>query len=403
SAIATPPMIRAPTSQRFDRPRAHHAHRPHAGMYAATTWSPSSSSDRPGLTGTPADRSRGPHGTSSPPPGGAHVRGGAGHAVVSPDRAGSGRGAHRGPCRRRRHTAVPWTGSQTVPAWPHPVAPVHATGPSFSPGGHTDRARRSNRARATSTGSAPAPDASPAVPATNRSAPPSAPTRHQPLGARIDGRAANPTTSGRSPWAGGPAWRPIAQPTPSRRRPTTRRTTGTLVVASGPISDPDWKRRAVARLLDAVPGRVRPVGRLEKPLPRLRWGRNVGTDAHPTPGPPRDDRRRPARPPTRPAGGGLPRGRAHRSGPSRRDGGRRGRLPQRVEHHVQHRDRPRLVQRGVAVAALGRLHAGRAAGAALAVGDRGAGGGEPPTEDRVTALGEARAARVAVVHEHGRP
>ena len=73
-----------------------------------------------------------------------------------------------------------------------------------------------------------------------------------------------------------------------------------------------------------------------------------------------------------------------------------------LEHHVEHRHRAGLVEWGVAVAALGRLHARRAAGPALAVDDRRAGGRQPGHEHGMAALGEPCAARVAVVDEDGR-
>ena len=63
----------------------------------------------------------------------------------------------------------------------------------------------------------------------------------------------------------------------------------------------------------------------------------------------------------------------------------------------QQLDRPRLVQRVVAVAALGRLDAGRAAAFARTGGDRGEGGREPWTGPLVAAFGEARPARVRSV------
>ncbi|RSS41670.1 hypothetical protein EF902_22415 [Streptomyces sp. WAC05858] len=72
------------------------------------------------------------------------------------------------------------------------------------------------------------------------------------------------------------------------------------------------------------------------------------------------------------------------------------------EQGGQQADGGLLVQRVVAVAALGRLDAGRASRLALAGGDRLAGGGQPAGGGVEGALGEARATRMPVVHEDGR-
>ncbi|ASR00274.1 hypothetical protein CGL27_22810 [Streptomyces sp. 11-1-2] len=72
------------------------------------------------------------------------------------------------------------------------------------------------------------------------------------------------------------------------------------------------------------------------------------------------------------------------------------------EQSRQEADGGLLVQRVVAVAALGRLDAGRASRLALAGGDRLAGGRQPAGGRVEGALGEARATRMPVVHEDGR-
>src|SRR6185295_483583 len=108
----------------------------------------------------------------------------------------------------------------------------------------------------------------------------------------------------------------------------------------------------------------------------------------PEPASPRTAAAVPLAPPTGRAGGGLP----------------LADLPaDRAQHQVQHAHGTRLVQRHVAVAALGRLHARRAARLAFASRDRRAGGPEPAWEHLVTALGEACAAGVPVMDENGRP
>jgi secretion/DNA translocation related TadE-like protein len=76
---------------------------------------------------------------------------------------------------------------------------------------------------------------------------------------------------------------------------------------------------------------------------------------------------------------------------------------QGAQDEVEHGDGTGLVQRGVPVAALGRLERRRGSRRAAALRDGGAGGREPGGQHGVAALGEARAARVAVVHEDGRP
>ena len=68
------------------------------------------------------------------------------------------------------------------------------------------------------------------------------------------------TTSGRPTQTGGRAHRGARQLVTSRVRPTTRRTTRTLVVTPVPISDKPWRRRDRARLLDVAPGRHSPAG-----------------------------------------------------------------------------------------------------------------------------------------------
>ena len=213
-----------------------------------------------------------------------------------------------------------------------------------------------------------------------------------PISSNPASQSSGRTTSGRSTRTDGTTRRGIRHPAASDGRPTTRRTIATLVVTSIPISDDHWRRRDH----DAPTGygsRPGQSGRTHRIAPQTAVGpERRNRRPPPVSGPPRADRRRPARPPTRPAGGGLPRSPADRpagppiSGPGRGDGG----LAQRVEHDVEHPHRPRLVQRGVAVAALRRLHAGRAPGAALAVADRSAGGGQPAAQHRVPTLGEAR-------------
>ena len=138
------------------------------------------------------------------------------------------------------------------------------------------------------------------------------------------------TTSGRPTQAGGRAHRGAHQLVTSRVRPTTRRTTRTLVVTPVPITDKHWQREDPTRLLDGVTGRARPVGPPEV-APQTAVGPERPNRRPPTSGPPHADRRRPARPPTWPAGDGLSRGRAHgRADPS----------AQHVEHHVQQPHRP---------------------------------------------------------------
>ena len=89
--------------------------------------------------------------------------------------------------------------------------------------------------------------------------------------------------------------------------------------------------------------------------------------------------------------------------------GRRGKpwLTRRAEDHPQadaedrgeEGHRSRLVERLVAVAALGRLHAARASAAARTLADRLEGGAQPPLGRTEPPLGDAGAARVAVVDE----
>ncbi|TML25620.1 MAG: hypothetical protein E6G35_11950, partial [Actinobacteria bacterium] len=74
---------------------------------------------------------------------------------------------------------------------------------------------------------------------------------------------------------------------------------------------------------------------------------------------------------------------------------------QRRQESVENPYRLGLGQRVVAVAALGRLDAGRAAGLARARRDRLAGGPQPVPGSVVRALGEPGPAGVAVVHEDG--
>ncbi len=72
-----------------------------------------------------------------------------------------------------------------------------------------------------------------------------------------------------------------------------------------------------------------------------------------------------------------------------------------AEDRGQHPHGAVLVERMVAVAALGGVHARRAPGHALARVDRLPSRAEPADEFVVAAVGEAGAARVAVVDEHG--
>src|SRR5688572_27673580 len=78
---------------------------------------------------------------------------------------------------------------------------------------------------------------------------------------------------------------------------------------------------------------------------------------------------------------------------------RRRRCQTARQHDVEQPHGAGLVQRLVAVAALGRLDAGRAAARALAGGDRLPGRPQPVGAADPALLGEARAARVPVVHE----
>ena len=94
---------------------------------------------------------------------------------------------------------------------------------------------------------------------------------------------------------------------------------------------------------------------------------------------------------------------AARAGPEQTASGGDGAIGGKVlKHRVQHLDGVGFAQRLVAVAALRRLDAGRAAALAAARGDRGAGGTEPLPGHLERALGEAGPARVAVVNEDGR-
>src|SRR3954447_20604689 len=72
------------------------------------------------------------------------------------------------------------------------------------------------------------------------------------------------------------------------------------------------------------------------------------------------------------------------------------------EQGVHERRGARLVERIVAVAAFGRLDARGAAGVAGAVAQNAPRGPEPRRGGPVPALGESRAARVPIVHEHRR-
>ena len=73
-----------------------------------------------------------------------------------------------------------------------------------------------------------------------------------------------------------------------------------------------------------------------------------------------------------------------------------------LEQHIDEGHGGGLIEGVVLVAALGRLHAGRAAGLAFAGLDGVAGGGKPDPGLLVAALGEACPAGVAVVHKDGR-
>ena len=74
-----------------------------------------------------------------------------------------------------------------------------------------------------------------------------------------------------------------------------------------------------------------------------------------------------------------------------------------VQYQAKHDQRRLLVQRVVAVAAFGRLHAGRAAGPALAGCDRGPGRRQPLGQNGVAASGEPGPAGMPVIDEHGGP
>ena len=106
----------------------------------------------------------------------------------------------------------------------------------------------------------------------------------------------------------------------------------------------------------------RPVQEPRSVAPQTAVGPERRLTPTPEPAAPRRAAAVPPAPPTGRAGGGLPQPAA---------------VAERVQHDIQHPHGARLVQRRVAVAALGRLHARRTAGAALAAGDRRAGGGEP--------------------------
>src|SRR5664280_2358477 len=82
---------------------------------------------------------------------------------------------------------------------------------------------------------------------------------------------------------------------------------------------------------------------------------------------------------------------------------RRRPIGSRAQHGLQQPHRAILVQRSVAVPALGRLDAGRAPRLALAGRDGLAGGRQPLLAGGVPALGEPRAAGVPVVDEDRRP
>ena len=73
----------------------------------------------------------------------------------------------------------------------------------------------------------------------------------------------------------------------------------------------------------------------------------------------------------------------------------------RARHPTEHLDCAGLVQRIVAIAALGRLDARWAAGFALAGGDGIAGCANPLSEGLVATVGKPRTTRVPVVHKNG--
>jgi secretion/DNA translocation related TadE-like protein len=134
----------------------------------------------------------------------------------------------------------------------------------------------------------------PAPPVVDAAPPSERPATHsadRPPAAPPPGR----TTSGRSTRTGGPTCGGARRPRRREARPTTRRTTGTLVVTPVPIGDDLWRRRGLARLLDVVPaGAAR-----REPLvaPQIAVGserRNRRPSRYPAQ--PRPDRRRPARP-----------------------------------------------------------------------------------------------------------
>src|SRR5262245_4283570 len=72
-----------------------------------------------------------------------------------------------------------------------------------------------------------------------------------------------------------------------------------------------------------------------------------------------------------------------------------------AQHHVEGGDGASLVQRFVAVTALRRVHARRAAAGAGAVEDRRTGGAQPGRSSGIGPLGEAGTTVVPVIDEHG--
>lgn len=119
-------------------------------------------------------------------------------------------------------------------------------------------------------------------------------------------------------------------------------------MATRPVSDSLWSRSGIKCLLVVV-DRLPSVGREFAPQPAV--GPVRPRTPTPEPVPPRLGRRRPARPPTRPAGGGLPRRTPTQDVPTRDV------TAQRVQDDVEQGHPTGLVEWRVAVAAFGRLHA----------------------------------------------
>jgi secretion/DNA translocation related TadE-like protein len=100
----------------------------------------------------------------------------------------------------------------------------------------------------------------PPVPPAVRTAPPDVSPRSRPAGRRPGRVLRSRATSGRPRQVGGSPGRirwPFDFPAV---RPTTRRITGTLVVASVPMSDAPWQRREQRGLLEVATRQARPAG-----------------------------------------------------------------------------------------------------------------------------------------------